>query len=180
MSRQHFSICFFRQPKVQRDHLTCSRSTQVAEPGFTHTLFTAWLWLATHRTLHTQHLLTDLAARLETQPGSDNGNMFRIENAYCVFTPCRKDCFILEKILGLWDKQMQTYLHFYMLTHMVYLYLCSKTMDLWVNDRVTNAPNSVFTKIFMETSVSPVLSLSHSLNTRPHHRLLRGHATRTL
>lgn len=33
MSQQHFSNCVFRQPKVQRDHLTCSRSTQMAEPG---------------------------------------------------------------------------------------------------------------------------------------------------
>ena len=41
MSQQHFSNCVFRQPKVQRDHLTCSRSTQMAEPGFTRILFTA-------------------------------------------------------------------------------------------------------------------------------------------
>lgn len=40
-SLQHFSICFFRQPRVQRDHLTCSRSTQMAELGFIHILFTA-------------------------------------------------------------------------------------------------------------------------------------------
>lgn len=90
--------------------------------------------------------------------GRRNTNMPKMSNALYIFRQCRKDCFILEKLLGLWDRWMQI--------TCVCLYLCSKNMDLWINKRVINAPSFLFTKILVDTNVFYIPLLFTLSNTR--------------